>query len=110
MWSSVVVKDLLTPVCYAAVYLVQKTSMKLLELCTTESNGIDWVLYFLGSLKFPVCMKTKCCSISLVSRSITGTFYQPLRASTMSERINVIFTSLSLLEFLYALLFPSDCT
>lgn len=53
MWNSLVVKDLLTPVCYTAVYLVQKTSLKPLEVCTTESSGIDWVLYFLGKAEIP---------------------------------------------------------
>lgn len=72
---------------------------------------VGWIgcFIFWERLKFPVCMKTECWSTSLVSRVITSTFHQSLRAPAIWNKSNVIFTSLSFPSFLYAL-FPTDCT
>lgn len=73
---------------------------------------VGWTEYFIfrERLKFPVCMKTECWSFSLASGVIISTFHRSLRAPTMWNKINVIFTSLSFPGFLYTLLFPSDHT
>lgn len=104
MGNSYIVKAFFTTVCYAAVHLVQKRSMKPMTVCTAESKWDGLGALFSGKrLKFPVCMKTECWSTSLVSRVITSTFHQSLRAPAIWNKSNVIFTSISFPSFLYAL-------